>query len=457
MEKDNTPGTPPDCDSTDYRVYFAYGPDMAQSFMSRHCPTAVFLGTGRIGGYRLAVARPESPEGAEVRLRLVKGVGFTTRGAAYRVPSSDLERIRAAARAAESAAPDWVDSRSASASDADSGVTDFIALAAWTSPAAAGAEAGTLLEATGQAGQERALPPDYLDYLEGLEMQETGAESTVAVLPTLERSDVKVGLPIVRVRSSAGVRHRGLCAVTSRGRSCIAVAMVDPSVADGVCRLDQEARYALEIERSRSYGDTVSVRPLARSMLLAWRIWKPRTLTLPVEQAARRDAGKRICVLHPERLRMLGAQEGAWLVLRAAVSDGQTGEASERSIRLRAMAWTPRDEAFERRSGTELYPSLDAIHLDQEARLALFGALRDVDTLGQPVTVHADVGAMFWDRFMYYGIGVFGAVLALASVLMPLADEQGWRKSHVALAILVGALVFAGVGVVKDIRHRVRY
>lgn len=446
-----------DTEVPSHRLYFAYGPDMAASFMARMCPKAEFFVDVGIPGYRLTL-RTRSREGGSVpSISLEKATGFTVRGVCYRVPAEELEAFRIATLAGGEAEGEWIECLGAAVSNEKDPRSPMLARRYWAADSSSEEDAERLLDEVWEAADERKLPLPYLDFLEGLEFGSEGSRGAVAVLPTLDRSDVRDGLPIVRVARSVGIRHRALCAVGRGGPFCIAVAMLTSAKADGVCYLDQEARVALGFEGNEFYGDSIVVRPLRRTAWRGWRLWRPRTLTLPVCQSSRRDAGKRICVIHPERLRVLGVQEGAWVVLRAAVASGDGATIRERRIRLRAMAWTPRPEDLDQNGRAEAYPSLDHVYLDREARLMLFGDGDARDGLYQPVTIHADVGALIWERLMYYGLGVFAAVLALASVIMPIADDRGWRKGVVGAAIFAGAIVLAFAGVVNDIRHRIRY
>lgn len=481
-------------------LYLAYGRDMAPSVMHQRCPGAICLGFASLANWRLAVIDEpiEAPRSSALTLERVEE--FTVCGVVYELSTEELallDRTSGVRPLPHQAPVDVLTIGTRRVIEPIHAALPSERLGDVTSKGVAAfllevLDAARACQVVGHGAHCPNLSSEYEAFLQRAADAFASASSAAwaereggwsrpshrdavrtrvrpmsddgntwgpfLVRPTRSRARATTGLPLVVVPRSAGVTDGNLVAVNFRGNVCLALARVDSDVPSDVCELDQEARHALGFRGLSCFGDRVFLHRFER--VFRWGaeqwLWNPRTLTLPVWRSHHRDASKRICVLHPNRLRYLGVEDGGWLILRAAVRT-PIGEVEVREIRRRAFAWSPTLERMRSGHDTEAYPGMDHVYLDREAREELFGTDEDAVSIEHPVLIQAQVGELFATRIMYYGIGAFASLLAFAAVGEDLFAALDWHPLTGRFVGRLFALALAAWATVYDIRHRVRY
>jgi len=253
------------------------------------------------------------------------------------------------------------------------------------------------------------------------------------------------GIPQVRVKAhSAPPKTSTYVRVSFGHRSTIGRQVRDAQLHEGNCGLDQSLRQALGIAGQKVYGHTVTVEalrdgPRPRDTIGA------RSLVLGLHQARVADCEKRLCVLHPRNMTLLGCAEGDFVTLF------RTSNAPESP-----RCWKVTLRAYSASPGTDgSYPAIDELYVDQECRSELGIAPGTTGYLGQPVLVRPSVVGMMRKSAVPYGLTVLLGITAFTELLHDFFPYLGspWVAATALVVACVLTIVVARLDVVTKV-HR---
>lgn len=310
------------------------------------------------------------------------------------------------------------------------------------------------MEVLRRAAEERKLPLSYRQFLASIAAQSPGTfRKGHLILPTTVTGPRSLGALQLNRREQERLGLGDLAAVEVANRRCIVQVLTDNSLDDAYCRLDQNVRDAIGAPGQHTYGATARLRP--HSDRLRPTLIRPRFLVLPIGVPARLDSEKKIAVLHPKNIRLLGVNEGDYVRIRASIVNS-AGKDVSRSITLRAFTGSAKDAEAGRPETERTYPRQTEIYVDAQGRREL--GLRP-DERDAPVVVTADVRKLFLSRALFYGLTYFVGIAGLAATTGVVVDWVRGDDSSDALVYLISA-VFAALLTatlaVLDIRSRVQ-
>lgn len=295
--------------------------------------------------------------------------------------------------------------------------------------------------------------PNYAEFIDwlydrSLNISEPPLRDELLVAPTRRRWRTR-GRYIIRMNTdtASNFKAKREAAIEFQDKIAVADVQIDNAVPLGQCEIDQNLRHTLGIHGLDTYGHVVKLNPLESSQRL-FRILQPRTLSLSVYRTNWSDSEKRICILHPKNLSLLGLKEGEHVTMEYAHRDDDN---LVRISMIRIRAFTSEKRKDQERD----YPAVDKVYLDRECRDEL-GMSSDITRyMGYPVIVRPSIRHLFRRRLAIYGVTFFLGISSLgtvASMFMPNI------ASPVRGVIAVGVAVIATLVVVlADLRSSVKY
>lgn len=422
-------------------VYFAYGSNMAEDVITERAPSAVKLGRARLPDYRLRFSRRSIKSDSGVA-DIVKGDGFSVLGVLYEVPLAEWEGIRR---------KEGVRLKNPAYQEIDIEVYQY--------DGAVHKKAVTFTV----INPEREEQVPSAAYIAGMREQASnlGFHHYVTFLRWLERlaqmgnsPPLRTGLLTLGTTKRTASKGRYIVRAHPRdvrtetvlikfdGRLASAVLESTADISPGFCEIDQNLRHALGMTGKNSYGYTVELIP-ARHRRLTIPAMRTRQLHMQVGQTNWSDSEKRICVLHPRNLALLGIKEGEHVRIEVAAPDGK-----RRNITLRCFTSEMRPEQQRE------YPDFHHIYLDGECREELMvkdGRKQD----NWPATVRPSVRHLVFRRCAVYGVTFLLGTASLSQLLILLLPSI---SSPIRGAIAVAAATVSTVVVAYfDVRSVLRY
>ena len=428
--------------------YFAYGSNMSREVMAKVAPSAKVLDVGRLDDHRLAFTRRSTAWRAGVA-DIPECSGFSVYGVLYAIQPDELMAL------------DRKEGAPSSYRHIDvTVITDRGPVQAMTytvvkpEPEEVPPHADYLRQITGGAGQNK-LPQPYLDFLSYLREQFAAGvrEDGLLLAPTVDRS-FSAGEPLIRLNRGDGghLGHGRFGSLLRNERKALGRVELTDSVPRGICQADQALRACLGVDGLYCFGYRVNVLPCVGTLPQRSPI-KPRALTLPAYFMSRNDVEKNYCVLHADRIKVLGLQDGDFARLYAAAAPaGNAGPVAEvKAITIRVFSGSATDIA---RAGSQIpYPGRSDVHLDRDARRQL--GFPDKNWEGTPVLIRPALWRALGARALFYGLTVLLGIGAVFQILQAFAPH--WGSLVDALASLILSLIITvGLSVV-DLRSRFRY
>lgn len=428
--------------------YFAYGSNMSREVMAKVAPSAKVLDVGRLDGHRLAFTRRSTVRQAGVA-DIPKYSGFSVYGVLYAIQPDELIALDR-----KEGAPTSYEYTGVTVSTDRGPVKAMTYKVVKPELEEIPPHADYLRQIIDGAGQNK-LPQPYLDFLSYLQEQFAAGvrEDGLLLAPTVDRR-FSAGEPLIRLNHSDGghLRPGRFGSLLRNERKALGRVELTDSVPRGICQADQALRACIGIDGLYCFGYRVKVLPCVGTLPQRSPI-KPRALTLPAYFMSRNDVEKNYCVLHADRIKVLGLRDGDFARLYAAAAPADNGDpvAEVKAITIRVFSGSATEIA---RAGAQTpYPGRSDVHLDQDARRQL--GFPDRDWERTPVLIRPALWRALGDRALFYGLTVLLGIGAVFQILQAFAPHWG---SHIdALAALVFSLLITmGLSVV-DLRSRFRY
>jgi len=428
--------------------YFAYGSNMAESTMSKLAPNARKIGVARLPNYRLAFTRRSTRWKAGVA-DVVPCQGLSVFGVLYEI---DLDEVLAMDR--KEGAP-----RAYRRTDITT-LVNYEPVSAMTY---------TVTEPNAhelppnadyfsqilQGAEENSLPDPYQDFLTYVEGQLFAGtrDNGLLLTPTADR-EASAGEPLIRLHPNEndGIRSGKFAALVIKNKSSLGKVEVTDSVAAGTCQADQSLRVGAGIKGQYCFGHRATVRP-ATGHVPRWSPIKPRALILPLNAVSYNDSEKNYCVLHPDRIRVLGLQEGEFgrLSVASAPKNDDVSAVTVRAVSIRVYSGSANEVT--RITGKAPYPERSEVYLGEDERRDL--GLPEHGWLGTPVLIRPALWRALSNRAIFYGLTALLGIGAFFQLLQ--AFWPHWHSYiHAGVALAASALLTVGMSLV-DLRSRFRY
>ena len=292
-----------------------------------------------------------------------------------------------------------------------------------------------LRQITGGAGENK-LPQPYLDFLSYLREQFAAGvrEDGLLLAPTVDRS-FSAGEPLIRLNRGDGghLGHGRFGSLLRNERKALGRVELTDSVPRGICQADQALRACLGVDGLYCFGYRVNVLPCVGTLPQRSPI-KPRALTLPAYFMSRNDVEKNYCVLHADRIKVLGLQDGDFARLYAAAAPaGNAGRVAEvKAITVRVFSGSATDIA---RAGWTSRTQVDQTCIWIETRGGnLVSRTRTGE--GTPVLIRPALWRAPRARALFYGLTVLLGIGAVFQILQAFAPHWGSLVDALASLIL---------------------
>lgn len=427
--------------------YFAYGSNMAEHTMLSIAPSAKKIGIARLAGHRLAFTRKSTRWRAGVA-DVVACTGLSVYGVLYAVDLDELvsmDRKEGTPRAYRQTSITTLVNH-----DAIPAMTYAVTKPqAREIPPHADYFAQIL-----QGAEENNLPEPYLAFLNYINEQLLAGTRDEGLLltPTSSR-EASAGEPLIRLHPEDGghTRHEKFAAVVIRNKGALGQVELTASVAVGTCQADQSLRGSAGVGGQHCFGHRVRVLSASGSVP-RWSPVKPRALVLPLHSISRNDSEKNYCVLHPDRIRVLGLQEGEFARLFVASTPEKDDICTTvRAISIRVYSGSATEVT--RVTGKVPYPDRSEVYLSEDERRSL--KLPESGWTGTPVLIRPALWPALSSRAIFYGLTALLGIGALFQLLQ--AFEPRWPSYiHAGVALAASALVTVTMSVI-DLRSRFRY
>jgi gamma-glutamylcyclotransferase (GGCT)/AIG2-like uncharacterized protein YtfP len=423
---------------------------MAPDEFRKRCPSMQFVGPARVTDRRLAFARRSKRTGTGVA-DISPAPGLTVWGALYEVDEQDLVAIDQKEGAGWAYRREQIEVR---VNDPDSGTerrqTAMTYVVGEREPAEVPPSREYLDELI-RGAEQCELPDLYQTFLRSLrydlENEGDGFRVGLRVKGTSNRKEARgTGLAKVHPDEAAHLKNKTYAAALYHGKAALVEVCRLSECEAGTCQLDQSVRHALGMPGRESYGSHVDLVPVSRRRKVFVRIW-PRELTLQAWPSSWLDSEKKIVVLHPNVIRLLGLVEGEVVWLSAVVSNGNGHDVH--TIERRVF---PGSDTQVTRYGRKVeYPQVAEAYLDMDARRAL-NIPEDLEH-GYPITVEPNVPRIFKSRLLVYGVTLFLGALALQNLL----EKAGVKQVVTVWITVAAAILFTLALVIVDIRAKLHY
>jgi hypothetical protein len=283
--------------------YFAYGSNMAGEVITAVAPSAAKIGIARLPDHRLAFTRKSVRWGAGVA-DILECAGASVYGVLYAIKDDDLDGVDRKEGAPK--AYHRVDVTVLAESRPIKAITYAVVRAESQEVPPRVDYLAELRQAAGDHG----LPESYLDFLDYLEKQFTsGTRDDGLLLTQTADRRASAGEPLIRLNpaDSGHLGHSSFAALVMGERKALGKIEITADVPAGTCQADQALRGCIGVGGQYCFGNRVSVlpctgKPPRRSVI------EPRALLLPLYAISRNDSEKNYCVLHPDRIKVLGLQ-----------------------------------------------------------------------------------------------------------------------------------------------------
>ncbi|HEU4543222.1 MAG TPA: gamma-glutamylcyclotransferase family protein [Jiangellaceae bacterium] len=430
-------------------LYFAYGSNMSRETMTRLAPSAMRIGKARLPNHRLRFSRKSLRTGTGVA-DVVHHPGFVVMGALYEIPEHEWNTLRQK-EGATMAPPAYREAKVEVFSFGDKSNRKAVTFVVAEPEQVEQVPSVSYISDMVQQATELGFPA-YAAFLEWL--QRRAMEGSLPLRDGLLVSATKNrgkshGRYIVRANPRLFGDSRGarLVSVEFDGRTTVAAFAAAAEVQEGSCEIDQNLRHALGMIGQNCYGYTVTLRPEVGGRVRPTLV-KPRNLCLKVRQTNWTDSEKRVCILHPKNIVMLGIKEGEQVEIESSTR-GDDGRLFIKKIRLRA--YTSEQRSRQSRG----YPEVDHVYLDQECReeLGLSGERNQYSDW--PVLVRPSVRHQLRRRVAVYGVTFFLGIASLSQVfaLMAPSFPEWVRVLAAVLTAVIATIIVAWV----DIRANISY
>ncbi|MEU7789710.1 gamma-glutamylcyclotransferase family protein [Amycolatopsis sp. NPDC049159] len=435
--------------SDDSVLYFAYGSNMSFDQLAKRCPSAREVGKARLRDHRLRFSRKSQVTDTGVA-DITPERGFTVMGVVYRVPRDEWPALRRK-EGLELSPPAYAESEVDVFCFADKTLRRASTFTVVTPEPMEQVPSADYLDNMIRQVEERGLWP-YAMFLKWIEKQRKNRpneELRTGLLPagTSARHNSR-GRCIVRAspRSVPGYAKGSLVSVTFDRKVSIASLHVSPEIPEGLCEIDQNLRHALGMVGQNCYGYTADLQVHHKARLQS-TLARPRNLCLKVRQTNWMDSEKRICILHPYYISMIGVNEGDHVEIECSTRQGNTVVVKT----LRIRAYSSKSHTGQQHD----YPAMDHIYLDLECRRELGLPEDRSDFLDWPLTVRPSVIHLLRRRAVIYGITFFLGTASLSnlfSLFIPALTGTG-RGLVAILTAIVATITVA----VMDVRVNVGY
>jgi cation transport regulator ChaC len=433
--------------SDDVTYYFAYGSNMGEDVITSVTPSAEKVGIARLVDYRLAFTR-ESVRWKAGVADVVRFPGLSVYGVIYGIRTDELgslDRKEGAPKAYR---------RISVAVALDKKMATVMTYSVTSPEPAEIAPHPDYLAQMSQAAADNRLPGSYRQFLEYLktEFRNGTREIGLMLTPTGDRR-FAAGAPLLQLnQADAGQIRRGSYgALIMDGKAVLGRILTDNSVPRGTCQADQSMRVSLGASGQFSYGYRAHVLPCHGSVPRRSPV-RPRAILLPAQPISSNDGEKNYCVLHPDRIKVLGLQEGDYARLYV-VAPPDCGDRAARVNAVSMRVFSGSASHVVRESGVTVYPDHSELYLDRDTRLQL--RLPDSLWSGTPVLVRPALWKALLNRVVFYGVTVLLGIGAFFQLIQSLAP--GWSSDIDALiALLASAMVTIGVAII-DLRSRFRH
>jgi gamma-glutamylcyclotransferase (GGCT)/AIG2-like uncharacterized protein YtfP len=428
--------------------YFAYGSNMSPDVIRKIAPSARVLGVGRVDDRRLAFTRRSTVWHAGVA-DIPEYPGFSVHGILYAIHPDELKAVDR-----KEGAPSSYEHTGVTVTTDHGPVKAMTYTVVKREPEEIPPHADYLQQIIDGAGQ-RELPQPYLDFLTYLQEQFAAGvrEDGLLLAPTVDRR-ASAGEPLIRLNPSDGshLRHGRFGSLLGNGRKALGRVELTDSVPPGICQADQALRASIGVDGLPCFGYRVKVLPCVGTLPQRSPI-QPRALTLPAYFMSRNDVEKNYCVLHADRIKVLGLQDGDFARLYAAATPADNADpvAEVKAITIRVFSGSATEIA---RAGAQTpYPDRSDVYLDQDARRQL--GFPDRGWERTPVLIRPALWRALAARTLFYGLTVLLGIGAVFQILQAFAPRWG---SHVdaLVALILSLIITIGLSVV-DLRSRFRY
>jgi hypothetical protein len=423
---------------------------MAPDAFRENCPSMRFVGPARIPDRRLAFDRRSMHSGTGVA-NITEAPGLTVWGALYEIDPDDLVAIDRKEGAG------WAYVRTdieVILNDPESGTRvrhEAVTYVVAKPESDEVPPSQEYLDGLIRGATECGLPDLYLTFLRSLRYDldhpDDGFRAGLRVQGTTNRKEARgTGLAKVHPDEATHLNNKTYAAALYHGKAALVEVCSLDDCAPGACQLDQSVRHALGMPGRESYGSHVQLVPLSRQRRIFVRIW-PREFALQAWPSSWLDSEKKIVVLHPNVIRLLGLDEGEVVWLSAVVSNGDRYEVN--SIERRVFSGS---DSKVKRNGQDIeYPQVAEAYLDMDARRSL-NIPEDLEE-GYPISIEPHVRRIFKSRLLVYGVTLFLGALALQGLL----EKAGVAKGLTVAITVAAASVFTLALVLVDMRAKLHY
>jgi gamma-glutamylcyclotransferase (GGCT)/AIG2-like uncharacterized protein YtfP len=430
------------------RPYFAYGSNMSKQVITSIAPGAEPLGTGRLADHRLAFTRRSIKWSAGAG-NIEECPGLWVYGVLYSIPADELPELDRKEGVPKAYKRTDIDVRT------DHGLISAMTYSVIKPELEEIRPHPDYFRQILDGAHERKLPEPYLEFLEYAgERFSDGTRNKGLLLTPTEDRQFSAGEPLIRVNpsDSGNLRHGTFGVLIGDDRKALGKVEVTNLVPAGTCQADQALRACIGVGGPFCFGHRVTVLPCAGDLPHRTFI-QPRALTLPSHYISRNDGEKNYCVLHPDRIKVLGLQEGEFARLFAVAHPSEKDDDAVDVTALTIRIFSGSATEVERSSKKSPYPDRSEVYLDKDARQQL--GFPELDWELTPVLIRPALWRALAARALFYGLTVLLGIGAVFQVLQ--AFEPHWNSYvDAGVALAISAAITIALSIV-DLRSRFRY
>jgi cation transport regulator ChaC len=427
--------------------YFAYGSNMAEQVITAVAPSAAKIGLARLPDHRLAFTRKSVRWGAGVA-DVLECRGASVYGVLYAIRTDELDGLDR-----KEGAPKAYRQANITVMAEGRPVAAMTYVVVQPEPQEVPPRPDYLAQLT-QAARDHRLPGSYLDFLGYLEEQfRSGSRDDGLVLTQTADRRFSAGEPLIRLNPADGahLRQGSFGALVMGDRSALGKVEITDAVPEGTCQADQALRACVGVGGQFCFGNRVGVlpcrgKPPRRSVIM------PRALVLPLYAISRNDSEKNYCVVHPDRIKVLGLQEGEFARLFVAATLNQNDSMADiKALSIRVFSGSASEVT--RESGNVPYPNRAEFYLDQDGRRQL--GLPERGWQGTPILIRPALWQALSSRAIFYGLTALLGIGAFFQLLKAFAPH--WNSYIDAAAALAASTALTITVSIIDLRSRFRY